>query len=196
MSGFWMLEVLPITVTAMFPLALFPLMGILNTADTTSCYINDTIMMFIGSLLISIAVEHCSLHNRVALWVIKKIGCSPRRILFGIIMVTAAISMWISNTAATSMMIPIVDAILTELEAQGISDMYIPSDNNEANDVNRRPSKMTTCYFICTAYAAGIGGFATLVGTGTNLVFKGIYEEYVVKQNRYFSCRVNLKLAN
>lgn len=72
--------------------------------------------MFVGGLMIAIAVEHCNLHKRTALWVILKVGCSPRKLIFGLTMVSMFVSMWISNTAAIAMMCPIMEAVLKELE--------------------------------------------------------------------------------
>lgn len=92
------------------------------------------------------------------------------------------VSMWISNTAATAMMIPIIEATLKELETQGIGEMYEPNaldgnDKIESVDADpKKPTRTTMCYFISTAYAASIGGMGCIVGSGTNLTFKGIYE--------------------
>lgn len=112
-----------------------------------------------------------------------QVGCSPRRLNFGLITVTMFVSMWISNTAATAMMIPIIEATLKELEEQGIGEMFEDTaledsklDPQTEPDEQKRPTKTTMCYFISTAYAASIGGMGCIVGSGTNLTFKGIYE--------------------
>lgn len=87
------------------------------------------------------------------------------------------ISMWISNTAATAMMIPIVEATLIALENQGIGRMYEDVDlNQDPKDQEKRPTKTTMCYFISTAYASSIGGLGCLIGSGTNLAFQGLFE--------------------
>lgn len=91
---------------------------------TSLCYLKETNMMFIGGLIIAIAVEHCNLHKRTALWVILKVGCSPRRLNFGLIMVSMFVSMWISNTAAIAMMCPIMEAVLKELEEVSLGGFY------------------------------------------------------------------------
>ncbi|XP_063923978.1 protein I'm not dead yet isoform X2 [Zophobas morio] len=185
MAGYWVFEALPLPVTSLIPMVLFPLMGILDSDKTSLCYLKETNMMFVGGLVIAIAVEYCNLHTRVALYVIQLVGCSPRRLNFGLVTVTMFVSMWISNTAATAMMIPIIEATLKELETQGIGEMYesIPVDDNDKiesapqpDPEHKRPTKTTMCYFISTAYAASIGGMGCIVGSGTNLTFKGIYE--------------------
>uniref|UniRef100_V5GVC6 Protein I'm not dead yet n=1 Tax=Anoplophora glabripennis TaxID=217634 RepID=V5GVC6_ANOGL len=182
MAGYWVFEVLPLPVTSLIPMVLFPLMGVLDSDKVSLCYLKETNMMFVGGLVIAIAVEYCHLHTRVALHVIKLVGCSPRRLNLGLVTVTMFISMWISNTAATAMMIPIIEATLKALEEQGIGEMYESTDLEEehlaenAEPEAKKPTKTTMCYFISTAYAANIGGLGCIIGSGTNLTFKGLYE--------------------
>lgn len=116
MIVFWITECLPLCVTAMIPLVLFPALGVMDTSTTCSCYMNDAIMVFFGGLVIATSIEHCNLHMRVALCVMMIFGCSHKKLLAGIITVTAFLSMWVSNTAACAMMLPIVFALLQELE--------------------------------------------------------------------------------
>lgn len=116
MAGYWITECFPMAVTSLIPIVLFPLFGVLSTPDTCACYMNDTIMVFIGGLILAVAIEHSSLHLRIALGVMKIVGCSHGKLLGGLCAVTTFISMWVSNTAATAMMVPIIFAILNELE--------------------------------------------------------------------------------
>lgn len=118
-AGYWVTECLPIGITSLVPVVLFPLFGILSTQETCACYMNDTIMVFIGGLILAIATEHCNLHLRIALIVMKTLGCSHAKLLAGLCTVTTFVSMWIANAAATAMMVPIAFAVLRELERVG-----------------------------------------------------------------------------
>ncbi|XP_017787495.1 PREDICTED: uncharacterized protein LOC108570202 [Habropoda laboriosa] len=181
MAMFWMTEVLPLPITGLIPVVLYPLMGIMNTGDTCTCYMNDTTMMFIGSMVIAIVIENSGLHMRIALLIIKTIGCSHRRLTLGLFCVTMFLSMWISNTAATAMMLPIVETVLLELEAQGLGSMFVREEQNgceeEGTEPVKKPTNITMVYYLVAAYASSLGGIGTLVGTGTNLTLKGFFEK-------------------
>ncbi|XP_076545540.1 protein I'm not dead yet isoform X2 [Osmia lignaria lignaria] len=179
MAGYWICECFPLAITSLLPLVLFPLLGVLSTAETCSCYMNDTIMVFIGGLILAVAIEHSKLHLRIALGVMKMVGCSHGRLLAGLCVVTTFISMWVSNTAATAMMVPIIFAILNELEQAGLGRVFnkIPADpDNMDQEPELQPTRVTKAYLMAAAYCSTFGGTGTLVGTGTNLTFKGIYE--------------------
>lgn len=103
-------------VTSIIPVVLFPAFGILTSQEACGCYMNDTIMVFIGGLILAIAIEHSGLHLRIALGVMRVVGCTHAKILGSLCVVTTLISMWITNTATTAMMVPIIFAILNQLE--------------------------------------------------------------------------------
>lgn len=182
MGGFWCTEVLPLAVTSLIPVVLFPLMGIMDSSKVSLVYLKETNMMFIGGLILAIAVEHCRLHIRIALFTIKLVGCGLRRLNFGLVTITMFISLWISNTAATAMMIPIIEATLSELELQGVNKMYeepklpITTKDTEDEVQEKKPTKVTMCFFVSTAYAATIGGQGCIIGSGTNLTYVGFLE--------------------
>lgn len=203
MAIYWMTEVVPLPVTSLLPVVLFPLLGVLSTEAICMAYLKETNMMFIGGLIVAIAVEHCNLHKRIALKVLLMIGTSPKRLMLGFMLTTMFLSMWISNTACTAMMVPIVTAVLDELKSheEDKSSPRRPSlsltagvtksrhDSGTFDEETRRqscaridvsminrPTREQICYFLGVAYAANIGGTGTMTGTGTNLTFKGIFE--------------------
>ncbi|XP_075984255.1 tricarboxylate transporter protein I'm not dead yet isoform X2 [Anticarsia gemmatalis] len=189
MAVYWVLELLPLPVTSMLPIVLFPTMGILDSDKTCAAYMKETNMMFMGGLMIAAGVQHSKLPKRVALWTVQVVGCSHRRLNFGLTFVTMFISMWVSNAAATTMMVPIVEAILEVLEQQGLGDVFLNRKKNTqengkdtkavAKNVEEEapmPSDITICYYLSIAYASTLGGCGTLVGTATNSAFKGIFD--------------------
>ncbi|EDS43693.1 I'm not dead yet [Culex quinquefasciatus] len=143
MSFLWVTEALPLPITSMLPIVLFPLMGILSTGQTCMVYMKEPAIMFIGGIVLALAIEYCNLHKRVALKVIALIGCSQRRLHFGLIVVTMFMSMWISNTAAVAMMCPIVQAVLQELESQGLCQMYESTGSVEGADDGKQKEEYT-----------------------------------------------------
>ncbi|XP_005180637.1 protein I'm not dead yet [Musca domestica] len=184
MAIFWVTEALPLYVTSMLPIVAFPIMGIMSSDETCKLYFKDTLVMFMGGIMVALVIEYCNLHKRLALRVIQIVGCSPRRLHFGLIFVTMFLSMWISNAACTAMMCPIIQAVLEELQAQGLCKMttepeykIVGANNKKANEEEPPyPSKVTLCYYLGIAYASSMGGCGTVIGTATNLTFKGLYE--------------------
>ncbi|MCC6142202.1 MAG: SLC13/DASS family transporter [Candidatus Hydrogenedentes bacterium] len=162
MAFWWITGALPLAVTALVPLVLFPAFGILDSADVAALYINDTIFLFIGGFLVALAMERWDLHRRIALRLLKIFGRRPRGILFGFMAPTFFLSMWISNTATAMMMVPIATSVILRLE--------------EHNDAAAH-ERFATGLLLSIAYSASIGGTATLVGTPPNLAFARIFAD-------------------
>jgi len=155
MAIWWISETIPLAVTALMPLVLFPALGVLDGKAVSETYINHIIFIFIGGFMMALAMEKWNLHKRIALKLLVLIGVSPGRILLGFMIASAFLSMWISNTATTMMMIPIVLSIVVSLE-ESLTGKSI--------------SMYSTGLFLAVAYSASIGGMSTLVGSPTNLV--------------------------
>ncbi|XP_050671018.1 protein I'm not dead yet-like isoform X2 [Leptidea sinapis] len=149
-------------ITFLTPLILSPILFLSSPPK-------DALLMFIGSLILAAAVEQSGLHKRLAYAAIRFIGYSHIRLLSAISIVTCFVSMWITNAAATTMMVPITFAILRVFEKQKLVTIY-----EKDLDGNPLASDITTCYFCAASFSATIGGIGTLVGTATNLAFKGL----------------------
>lgn len=160
MAVWWISEAVPLAVTAIIPVVAFPLLGIMNGKDVSSTYFNHIIFLFIGGFLMALAMEKWDLHKRIALKILLLIGGGPARILFGFMLATAFLSMWISNTATAMMMVPIVLSVLLKLEEK----------------LNKRDAgNYSLALLLGIAYSASIGGTATLVGSPPNLSFARIF---------------------
>ncbi|XP_037938715.1 protein I'm not dead yet-like [Teleopsis dalmanni] len=173
---FWITEVIPLHITSIIPAFLLPMVGLLDSYTVCAQYFKDPLVMFLGGLMLALAIEYCNLHKRIALMTIKVVGCSPRRLHLGLVCVASFISFWMSNSATAAMMCPIIKAILMELHDQKIINIYHSSSDNVANEREKLPSKIAVGYYLSTIYGISIGGCATLIGSDTNLVFKAIYE--------------------
>ena len=167
MALWWISEALPIAATALLPIALFPLLGVMRTAQVTVSYADHLIYLFLGGFLIAMAMQRWELHRRIALYTIRLVGVSPARIVLGFMLATALLSMWISNTATAMMMLPIALAVIGQIERL---------KPEQAGEDTSRAEGLGTSLMLGIAYAASIGGVATLIGTPPNAILAGVVE--------------------
>ncbi|MEP2281321.1 SLC13 family permease [Maribacter sp.] len=159
----WITEAIPIYVTALLPLILFPLTGGLSLTETATSYGHKYIFLYMGGFILAIAIEKWNLHKRIALTIINLIGTNVINIILGFMLATAFLSMWISNTAAAVIILPIAMAIVYQL-----------NDNPETEENENKI--FGKALMLSIAYSASIGGIATLIGTPTNLVLAGVVQ--------------------
>jgi len=160
MAVWWITEIVPLAVTALLPIVLFPLLGIMDGKTTSSTYYNHIIFLFIGGFIIALALQKWNLHKRIALKILMLTGVSPAKVLFGFMFASSFLSMWISNTATTMMMLPIILSVLQKLE-----NLY----------GKEKTRNYSIGLLLGIAYSSSIGGFATLIGTPPNPIFAQIY---------------------
>lgn len=166
MATWWITEAIPIAATALLPIVLFPLLGVMSTSTTTTAYANHLIYLFMGGFLIAMAMQKWNLHRRIALCIIHRVGVSPSRIVLGFMIATAFLSMWVSNTATAMMMLPIALAVVSQLTQNKL----------QTTDESKNIPDFATALMLGIAYAASIGGVATLIGTPPNAILAGVME--------------------
>ena len=160
----WIFEPIPIPATAMIPLGVFPLLGILDGKQVAQAYGDPLIILLMGGAMLSKAMEKSGAHRRLALYMVNLFGGdSQRRLVMGFMVASAALSMWVSNTATTLMLLPVAYAVLQSVNSEG------------ANSHDAR--KLAVPLFLGIAYAASIGGLGTPIGSPPNIVFLKIYGE-------------------
>ncbi len=172
MGTFWITEPIPMAATSLLPLALYPLLNILPAGKVSRAYSDPTVYLYLGGFLIALGIERWNLHRRIALHVLSRVGTSPRRIVFGFMLATGMLSMWISNSAAALMMVPIGLALMTTLRQS------MPEDDQGQSESAIR--ELTIPLLLGIAYSASVGGIATYVGTPTNMVFRGFWGQQFV----------------
>ena len=156
MGIWWATEAVPVAVTALVPLALFPMLGIVDIQSAANPYANKTIYLFFGGFLIATAIQKWDLHKRIALFVLEYAGSNGASLILGFMLTAAVISMWVMNTATTIMLLPIGLAVITVVKetVKGLNEKEMES--------------FQLALLLGIAYGATIGGMSTLIGTGPN----------------------------
>ncbi len=166
MVTWWVTEAMPIPVTALMPMIIFPLLGVSTVREASAPYGDPVIFLFMGGFILALGLERHNLHQRIALNLIKLTGTSGNGIIMGFMLSTALISMWISNTATAIMMLPIASSVTALLAKEA----------GQEND--SRFQKFATGLMLGIAYAASIGGIATIIGTPPNVVMVGYMKRF------------------
>ena len=190
----WVTEAVPIPVTSLLPIVLFPITGAMTVSQTTTPYADPIVFLLLGGFLLALAIERWNLHHRMSLQIISLVGTNGRNLVFGFMVATGVLSMWISNTATAMMMVPIAAAVIVELTTIGGRktpplDREILESPNDPLDpegeilhsLAEDPSELPNTSFglalmLGIAYGASIGGAATLIGSPPNAVLAGIAE--------------------
>ncbi|RPH63450.1 MAG: anion transporter, partial [Burkholderiales bacterium] len=154
MAVWWLTEAVALEATALLPIALFPLLGIAGIGDAAAPYASDVVFLFLGGFMLAAALQRWGLDRRIAFAVLARVGSEPAQILAGLMVSTAFLSMWVSNTATAAIMVPIAIS-LAGLNA---------SDGTGAVAEHRSASALV----LAVAYSASIGGMATLIGSPPN----------------------------
>ena len=170
MAIWWATEAIPLSVTALLPIVLFPVLGISSPVAAAAPYANPIIFLFLGGFLVALAIERCGLHKRIALFIFGYIGNSGAQLVGGFMLVAALLSMWISNTSTTLMLFPIAMSISWVVE-------------ETTTDMSKKAiHEFSIALLLGLAYGASIGGIATLVGTPTNVFMAGFLQsEYGIE---------------
>ncbi|XP_077864124.1 Na(+)/dicarboxylate cotransporter 3-like [Saccoglossus kowalevskii] len=212
-SIYWMAEVFPMAVTALLPVLLFPLLGIMHSSRVSANYMKDIIMTMIGAFFVADALAYWDLHRRFALKILLYTASSPRWLMFGLMATTSFLAMWMSNSVVTAMMVPLTIAILKEIDTKRKETKHSGMENgaviverteegieikeyNSVHDYDKSTeevealrksrdsdptgdeafTRLSKGMVLCVAYAANIGGTATLYGTSSNIVMTGQLE--------------------
>ena len=161
MGVWWMTEALPLAVTALLPLVVLPVTGIASVSDVAAPYANKVIFLFLGGFVLAVALQRWDVHLRIALGVVRLVGTAPRRLVLGMMVATALLSMWVSNTATAVMMLPIGVSVLALL-------------GRERGGVDGR---LSAALMLGIAYAATIGSFGTIIASPPNALLVGYVSE-------------------
>ncbi len=163
MAVWWIFEVIPIPATSLFPIVLMPLMGIMDVEESTAYYGKSTIFLFLGGFILALALQESNVHRRMALHILQRVGTQPARLVLGFMISTTFISMWISNIATVMVMLPIALSVLEQGGRPGADPQQLRN--------------FGAALMLGIAYAADIGGMATIIGTAPNMAYRQMLSE-------------------
>jgi len=179
MACWWIGEGTAIAITALLPLILFPILGIMSSKQVAPNYANHFVFLFLGGFMIALAMEKWNFHKRLALWIIVLTGTGIKQIILGFMIASAFLSMWISNTATTMMLLPVGMAVVAQVARQSTL-------NGRQDEFSERQviESMGLVLMLGLAYSASIGGVGTLIGTAPNIVFAGFIKIFIRKTQK------------
>ena len=166
MACWWLTEAVPLAATALLPVVLFPLTGASSVGQAAAPYANSLIFLFLGGFILGLGLQRWNVHRRLALALLARIGSGPRRLVGGFMLVSAGLSMWLSNTATVIMLLPIGVSVVLMLQERDLGEGDEPV-----------PARLAPALMLGIAYAASIGGVGTLIGTPPNLVLAGFLRQ-------------------
>lgn len=172
MAVWWITEAIPIYITALMPLILFPSLSLTELGQTAANYADRVIFLFLGGFILAKAVEKTQLHKRFALNILNVFGTNPKYVVAAFMLVTGILSGWMSNTATTMLMLPIAAAVISQI---GVNRDI----KKDSTDRDRDNSRFGLCLMLSIAYSASIGGMATLIGTPPNAILASLSKSMI-----------------
>ncbi|WP_338465276.1 SLC13 family permease [Shouchella rhizosphaerae] len=176
-ATWWVTEAVPIPLASLLPIVLYPLTGALETETAYAPYANNIIFLIMGGFVLALAMEKWGLHKRVALYIVGICGTSTNQIILGFMAATGFLAMWISNTAATMLMVPMALALIQHVQSKMAKDKSI--------DIDSKDNVFGKVLLLAIAYAASVGGISTMVATPSNAIFVAIADQLYGAQISY-----------
>lgn len=174
MGVWWLTEAVEISVTALLPIVLFPLLGAATAQEACFPYADPLIFLYFGGFILALSMERWGLGKRIALLTLRAMGTSARAMVAGFMLVTAVLSAFVSNTATTAMMLPIALSVIGLLQRQC----------DQQPELKPAVARFATCLLLAVAYSASVGGIMTIIGTPTNTFLVGFLRDSIAPEYR------------